>query len=73
MGPQMLAMPETALTWIVVAVSLIVASLLAYEVALIEPPSWRWPRWLGYTARFVYDWYPRIIVPMLIALGWFWI
>jgi len=72
MGPQTVAMPGTALTWAVVAVSIVIAAMLAYEVATLDPPTWRWPAWPGQTIRFVYRWYPRIIVPSLIALGWLW-
>ncbi len=76
MGPFVVTMPGTALTWTVIGVSLVIGAMLAYEIAVTNPPKihWpRWPRWIGQTLRFIYRWYPRVVLPLLIALGWLWL
>lgn len=73
MGPHAISMPDTALTWIVIGVSCVCGAAWAYEIALVSPPSWRWPRWIGRAARLVYRWFPLVVFPALLVLGWIWV
>ena len=73
MGPQSISMPGTPLTWVVLTLTLMIGAMLAYEIAVAEPKPFRWPGWLVQTVKFIYRWYPRVVVPLLIALGWLWL
>jgi hypothetical protein len=71
MGPQTIAMPAGPLLWVILGLSVVAAGAFAYELAQHAPPTW--PRWPGETLRFIHRWYPRIIMPILLALGWLWL
>lgn len=73
MGPHAISMPDTALTWVVIAVSCMCGAAWAYEIVAVVPPTWHAPAWLRRSAHFIYRWFPIIIVPSLIVLGWFWV
>ncbi len=73
MGPNVVTMALGPVTWAVLAISLIIGAVLAYEIAVAEQKAIRWPHWPGRTLRFIYRWYPRVVVPLLIALSWLWL
>ena len=75
MGPQVVAaFPRDPLMWTAMLVSLVIAAFLAYELAPeTPPPAVSWPPWVRLTWLFVYRWFPRLVMPLLLALGWLWI
>ena len=75
MGPQFIAaFPRDPLMWTAMLVSLIVAAFLAYEIALdTPPPVVRVPGWLSRSWGLFYRWFPRLVMPILLALGWLWL
>ncbi len=72
MGPQSIAMPAGPLTVVILLISVAIAVMFAYELALDAQPP-KWPTWPSQLARAVWVWYPRVVVPALIVLGWLWL
>jgi len=73
MGPQVVMMTPAPMVWAVLVMSFVLGAVLAYEIAMSEPTSvGRWPRWPWAVVKFAVRWYPRVVVPILITLGWLW-
>jgi hypothetical protein len=73
MGPNFFFLPMAGpLTVVILCISVLIAVMFAYELALDAQPP-RFPSWPSRWVHAVWVWYPRVVVPVLIILGWLWL
>jgi hypothetical protein len=73
-GPYVVAaFPRDPMMWTAMLVSLVIAAFLSYELALDTPsPIVRWPAWMRRLWRLFDRWFPRVVMPVLLTVGWWW-
>lgn len=72
MGPQFIAaFPHDPVMWMCVVASIVVGGAVVLNEAIENPAALPpLPGWTLRVSRFVGRWFPRVVMPVLLAISW---